>query len=770
MADISSHRPPEKVNRLVVLPLRNISPDPNDEYFADGMTEELISTLSKIPGLRVIARTSAMKFKGLNRSVAEIRKELDVSSLIEGSVRKSGNKVRISAQLVDADSEEQLWSADYDRELADVFAIQRDIAQRILRALKVHLRSKDAIGGERPSTEDLDAYTLYLQGRFHWNRRNEPGLRTAIGFFERALEKDRTFALALTGLADSYAALALMEIVAPTDAFPRARRAAEQALKLDPNLAEAHTSLGLTRFQYERDWSGAEQELKRGIELNPNYPPGHQFYADYLKAMGRFDEAVEEMQRALEMDPLSLAISTGLGHVLYLSRQYDASIAQYRKALEIDPSFVTAHLWFGRPYLEKGMFSEAIAEVTQAVNLSGRSTISLAVLGHAYASAGRTEEAQKILEELLERSKTTYLPSYWIGLIYTGLGDSDEALAWLERAYEQRSSWLVWIKVEPRFDPLRKLPRFQSLLKRMQLGDPGPGRTSSVGSGAASLEARRWLEEVSELPLSRYCVVGSYARYEPTTRNALKDLRTRIVRGLESPGTDNFLLWAAPGSGKTFFVREISRILGPKIEYIEINLAEADETEFREPLQRADLSTRATLLFIDEVDAKPGATWPYELLLPVLEPVKARKIPLVAVLAGSGGSSIEELQERISARQKGSDLISRIPATNRAQIPPLTPGDRAVVTVSSLNSPEGMRPVTEIEKIALYYLMALPEASSPRQLRAAVTRALARKPLADERLKYDHLFEAGDPQNKQFWNQVRSDSPSLIDTFITISH
>jgi class 3 adenylate cyclase/TolB-like protein/Tfp pilus assembly protein PilF len=456
-----------------VLPLTNISAGSRDEYLVDGLTEELISTLSRIPGLSVIARTSAMHYKGTDKTVRQVAAELDVRTVLEGSVRRSARQLRIAVRLVDATTEEDLWSETYDRTLEDLFAVQRDIARRVGRALKLRLARREEEEVATAPASFANAHDLYLQGRFQWNLRTEAGLRRAVALFEQALEQDRTFALAWCGIADAWSQIGWLEFSAPTDAFPKAREAAERALALDDRLAEAHTSLGFVRFLYERDWDGAEKELKRGIALNPGYPTGHQFYADFLKALGRFDEALSEMRRALELDPLSMAVNTGFGHVLYLNREYDAAIAQYAKALRIDPTFGQAHLWFGRPYLQKGRYDEAIAEVEQAVASSGGSTISLAVLAHALASAGRTADARRILADLLERARTRYLPSYWIALIFTGLGDADQAMLWLERAYEERSSWLVWVKVEPRYDSLRSDPRFASLLKRMRLA-PDP--------------------------------------------------------------------------------------------------------------------------------------------------------------------------------------------------------------------------------------------------------------------------------------------------------
>ena len=452
---------------IAVLPFENMSPDPENEYFSDGVTEELILTLSKVAGLSVIARTSAMRFRGANKSVAEIGRELNVKSVLEGSVRKADSRVRITVQLIDAETEELLWSEAYDRDLEDIFAIQSDIAQRATRALQVELERWERRAIERPATKVLDAYTLYLKGRFQAAKRSEGGLRTAIAHFEEALAKDAAYAKAYSGLSDAHALMALFEMQPPHEAFPPSLAAAERALELDDRLAEAHASLGVVRFQYAWDWAGAERAFQRSLELDARYPAAHQFYADYLKAMGRFEEALTEMTRAAELDPLSLPITTGVGHVLYLSRQYDRAIEQYQKALELDPEFLQARLWFGRPYLQKGMYAEALEELQQAVELSSRSTMSLAVLGHAHAAAGNAEEAHGILKDLMKRAEERYLPSYWIALVYVGLEDRDLAFEWLDRAFQERSSWLVWCKVEPRFDVLRDDPRFDALLKKM---------------------------------------------------------------------------------------------------------------------------------------------------------------------------------------------------------------------------------------------------------------------------------------------------------------
>lgn len=458
---------PRASNSIAVLPFANLSPEPENEYFSDGLTEDILTQLSRISSLRVISRTSVMQYKGTTKSIREIGRELGVHNVLEGSVRKAGNRVRISAQLIDAGDDEHLWAQNYDRELNDIFAVQTDVAEQIAQALKAHISPNEEARIKQVPTESVDAYQDYLRGRYFLGQRSAASLQRALEYFAACTSVDPQYALAYTGEADTYIVISLLELAPPREAFPKAKSAAEHALHIEPDLAQAHASLGLVKFQYDWDWGGAEQELLTAIRLNPNYAPAHHFYADTLKALGRFDEALTQIKEAQALDPLSLAVNSGVGHVYYLSRNYDAAIQAYRETVDLDPNFVQARLWFGRPYLQKGMFSEAIRELETAVNLSGRSTISLAVLAHAYASAGRTDAALEILNQLSERAKTQYVPSYWIGLIYVGLGENGEALDFLERAIEERSSWLPWINVEPRFDSLRDEPRFKRLVVRM---------------------------------------------------------------------------------------------------------------------------------------------------------------------------------------------------------------------------------------------------------------------------------------------------------------
>ncbi|MCI0697473.1 protein kinase [candidate division KSB1 bacterium] len=394
--------------RIAVLPLANISPDPQDEYFVDGMTEELISTLLRIDGLRVIARTSVMRYKvGGNKDVAEIGRELKVGTVLEGSVRKSANKLRITAQLIDVQTQEHLWSRNYDRVLQDVFAIQSDIAQQVAEALKVRLLTGEKGEIEKKATENLEAYTLYLKGRYFWNKRTEADINKAILHFEQAIKIDSTYALAYSGLADSYSLLANRGSLSSKEACPRAKAAAIKAVEIDDTLAEAHTSLGFVRMAYDWDWLVAEKEFKRAIDLNPSYAIAHQMYARYLSGMGRHDEAIAEIKRAEELDPLSLPISAGVGQTFLKARRYDQAIEQLRKTQEMDPNFAQAHYFLGGAYLNKEMNEQAIAELQKAITLSADSLSVGAALVQAYAKLGKRNEAQKRLDEVIELSKNS---------------------------------------------------------------------------------------------------------------------------------------------------------------------------------------------------------------------------------------------------------------------------------------------------------------------------------------------------------------------------
>ena len=456
-------------NRILVLPLVNISTDAKDEYFADGMTEELISCLSKISGLRVIARTTAMQYKGAVKSISDISRELGVGTVLEGSIRKAGEQLRITVQLIDAQNQEHLWSQDYDRKLQDVFAIQCDVAQRVAEALKVQLLAREERQILKKATENLEAFGLYLKGRYYWNKRTAEGFTKAIDHFQEAIGKDPTYALAHAGIADSYALLGDTGVAAipPKEAFAKAKAAAQKAIQIDGSLAEAHTSLGHLKM-HDFDWSGAEMEFTRAVELNPNYATTYHWYAFYFAVNEKHNEAISAINRALNLDPVSLAISTDVGVLYYYARQYDQAIAQYLKTLEMDPSFVRAYVTLGSAYGQKGMYEEAVEMFQKAIDLSGDRT-KIAALGRAYALSGRKGEALQVIDALNELSQHRYVSPYSIALIYAGLGQKDKGFDWLHRAYEERVGDLIYVKVDPYLDSLRPDMRFTTLLKKVGL-------------------------------------------------------------------------------------------------------------------------------------------------------------------------------------------------------------------------------------------------------------------------------------------------------------
>ncbi len=459
-----SSRPDKR--RLVVLPLVNISADPRDDYFADGLTEELITTLAKISGIRVVARTSAMRYKGEKATVSEIGRELKVGSLIEGSVRKSNNKVRIAVQLVDTESQEQLWSERYDRDLQDIFSVQSEIAQRVAQSLEVKLKAGESVMIEKKQTQNPEAYTLYLRGRYHWSGRSEEGVNRAMKYFEEAIGRDPMYALAYVGLADCYSILGFYGYRRPAVVYPRARELAEKALQLDDSLAEAHASLGETLMQYYLDWNSAGLELQRAVDLNPSYATARMWKATHHAALGKMNESLTEIRKAKELDPLSMIVLTDVGKDLYLARQYDAAIEQYKDSLRVDSNFAIAHKGLAEVYVQKSMYDEALKEIEIAISLSKRSVFILDDLGYIYASSGKKEEAMKVLDDLSKLASEEYVPAYGRAVIYSSLGDKDEAIEWLERAYEERS-FVVYLKVDPIFDSLRNDDRFNALLRKV---------------------------------------------------------------------------------------------------------------------------------------------------------------------------------------------------------------------------------------------------------------------------------------------------------------
>jgi serine/threonine-protein kinase len=462
---------------IAVLPFTNLSADKEQEYFCDGMAEEIINALTHVESLRVVARTSAFSFRGKEGDIREIGNKLNVKTVLEGSVRKAGNRVRITAQLVNVADGYHLWSEKYDRDIGelccpeDLFAIQDEISLAVVDKLKLKLLGEEKARLIKRHTEDLDAYNLYLKGRYFWNKRTEEGLKKGIEYFEQANEKDPGYALAHAGLADSYSLLCCYHILPPKESIPRAKAAATRAMEVDDALSEACESLAHVRILYDWNWLDAEREFKRAIEVNPGYATAHQRYSLLLTVMGQMDEAIAEIKRAQELDPLSLIINTDVGLIFYIARQYDQAIEQCRNVIEMDPNFGVAHFALGLAYEQKGVHDEAISELQKAITASGGITVMTGALGHTYAVSDKKDKAQKILDELKKLSKRRYVSPYSIATIYIGLGEKDQAFEWLQKAYDDRSVWLIHlhVKVDPRLDSLRSDPRFTELLKKMGL-------------------------------------------------------------------------------------------------------------------------------------------------------------------------------------------------------------------------------------------------------------------------------------------------------------
>jgi TolB-like protein/DNA-binding winged helix-turn-helix (wHTH) protein len=459
-----------RVQSIAVLPLENLSGDPAQEYFADGMTDELTTDLAKIGNLRVISRTSATQYKGTHKRLAQIAKELNVDALVEGAVSRSADRVRITAQLIYAPTDEHLWAETYERDVHDVLTLQDEVARAIAREIRVNLTPEErGLLIARPVNPE--AFEDYLRGRYYWNKWTEEAIRKGIAYFNQAIQKDTNCALAYAGLADSYNSLGDfgVAVMPPREASAQAEAAALKAVELDEQLAEAHAALAMARFRYDRNWRDVETEFKRAIELNPGYATAHHWFAHYLMAAGRLPEALAESNRAYDLNPIDPEMGVHLQWHFYYAHDYDQVIQQGRKALEIDPNLNEIHLYLGLAYEQKGMYQEAIAALQKAVDLSGRRTIALSSLGHVYGVSGEKGAALKVLKELQDSSKQRYVSSYDLAILWAGLGEKDHALAWLDRAYQETSYWLFTIETDPRLNSIRSDPRFQDLIRRVGL-------------------------------------------------------------------------------------------------------------------------------------------------------------------------------------------------------------------------------------------------------------------------------------------------------------
>jgi TolB-like protein/DNA-binding winged helix-turn-helix (wHTH) protein/Tfp pilus assembly protein PilF len=458
---------PSPIRSLAVLPLENLSADPSQEYFSEGLTDELITELGQIKALRVISRTSVMTYEKVRKPLPDIARELAVDAIVEGTVLRSGKRVRVTAQLIQAASDKHLWAESYESDLGDALAIQQKVARSIANEIKIELTQHEKMVLALPKRVNPESHEAYLKGRYFWNKRTADGLQKAIGYFNQAVDIDPTYAPAYSGLADSYALLGDWEygVLAPREAYPKAKAAAAKALELDSELAEAHISLAFALDGFDWDFEAGGREFRRGLELNPGYATGHQWYAGHLTLLGNNSEAINEMKKAESLDPLSLIISADLAEDFFIARRYEEGVDQIRKTMEMDPSFPMAHYQLGQSYLERRQYGQAVDEFRKAVALSGGNPACLSGLGYATAVSGKKSEAEAILNDLKNRPNAAGAPE--MAVVYAGLDQRDEAIAWLEKSYEARFN--PGVLRRPMFDPLRSDARFADLMRRVGL-------------------------------------------------------------------------------------------------------------------------------------------------------------------------------------------------------------------------------------------------------------------------------------------------------------
>jgi TolB-like protein/Flp pilus assembly protein TadD len=466
------------INSVAVLPFSNDSGDPNADYLSDGITESIIRSLSQLPDLKIMSRNAVFRFKDKNTDPQEVGRNLNVGAVLVGRVGRVGDRLVINTELIDVSDGTQLWGAEYDNNLSDILTVQEEISRKISEKLRLRLTGADQQKLAKRDTADTGAYELYLKGRYFWNKREEPGLRNGIKYFKEAEEKDPTYALAYSGLADSYALLVDIGVVPPVEEMPKAKAAAQRAVDIDPLLAEGYTSRAFVKLAYDWDWLGAQSDFKKALELNPKYATAHQWYASYLMQIGKFDQAKKEIQEAHQLDPLSPIISSNSGLYSYYEHAYDDAIDKYKKTLQIDPNFWVPRHYLALAYVQKGRYEDAILELRGLIKAPAEGPVPTEVieveteasasLGFAYGMAGRRAEAEAILNQLRALSQRRYVSGLYFAIVYAGLRDKERALEYLNQAFENRHPGLVLIRVDPIFDNLRGDERFKELVKRFE--------------------------------------------------------------------------------------------------------------------------------------------------------------------------------------------------------------------------------------------------------------------------------------------------------------
>ena len=462
-----------QLKRIAVLPFDNYSPDQRDDYIADGLTEEIIAVLSKIKNLHVIARTSVMKYKYEPKDIAEIAKDLNVGTVLEGSIRKDNNRIRVTAQLIESKAQEHLWAESYDKELIQIFDLQTDIAFKIAQALQITLMDIEKSNIEKRSTQNITAYNAYLKGRYYWNMRTPENLVKGMEYFQYAIEADSSFALAYAGIADSYHLMCSYGALPPKVGFPKAKEAALMAIEMDDNLAEGYNALAAINLLYAWDWDASEQGFKKALELNPRYVQAYSWYALYYQVQKEFGKALELIEKAITLDPLSAISRTDLGQVNYHAGNYKQAIVEYQKSLELDSNYVYTYAYLGQAYAMSGKEAAAEKAFAKAVHLTGeKDPATLSGLAYVYAMRGKTEQARSIIARLTAVENQFYVHPMYVSSIYAALSEIDQAIAWLEKGFYDRSEWMIYLQIEHMLQPLYGVEKFKNFVKKMNFKQP----------------------------------------------------------------------------------------------------------------------------------------------------------------------------------------------------------------------------------------------------------------------------------------------------------